>query len=99
MTLAVALLAALAVQDPQSPTDIQARISDSYFVVSLELRGWKEESNDMLKELGKKLLFAGSMAPEGAMLTVIVEPNDPPVSPQTWRQRFAPGGKPFDIGS
>jgi hypothetical protein len=94
----LALLAVLAVQDPQSSTDIQARIPDTHFVVSLGLRGWKEEANDMLKPLGKKLLFAGSMAPEGSMLTVIVEPNVPPLPPQTWRQRFAPGGKPFDIG-
>jgi len=37
--MSLALLAVLGVQDPQPPTDIQARIADSHYVVSLELRG------------------------------------------------------------
>jgi len=93
------LLLPLLFTAPQAPqvTDIQARIPHSFCVVSIALTEWHED-RPVDHPLGDKLLLSGTMAPDGAMLTLIVEPNVPPVSPQTWRQRLAPAGKPFDVG-
>ncbi|HTF88186.1 MAG TPA: tetratricopeptide repeat protein [Planctomycetota bacterium] len=94
-----ALLLALVPQSPQSPqmvTDIQARIPKTFFVVSLALTDWKEQAGDPMG-LGDKLVFAGTLAPAGSILTVIAELNEPQVSPKTWRERLAPPGKLFDV--
>src|SRR5262245_4650926 len=97
----LALLLTLVLQSPQAPatvTDIQARIPKSGFVVSLALADWHEDRSEH-HPLGEKLLMSGTMAPGGAMLTLIVEANTPPASPQTWRQRLSPPGKPFEVGA
>jgi len=99
--MSLALFLALSLQTPptaQLVTDIQARIPQSSCVVSLALTDWHED-HPKDHPLGDKLLMAGTMAPDGSMLTLIVEPNVPPVSPQTWRQRLAPTGQPFDVGA
>ena len=96
-----ALLLALAQDPTQLVTDVQARIKKTPLVVSLQLGEWKEsaEQYEMLKKsLGDKVLFAGTMAPKGSIFTVIVQPNEPMGSPQTWRDRLAPAGKHFDAG-
>jgi hypothetical protein len=99
--MSLVLLLALSLQDPQAQTtvtDIQARIPKTNIVVSLELAKWHED-HPKDHPLGDKLLMAGTIAPDESILTLIVEPNSPPVSPQTWRQRLAHGGKPFDVGA
>ncbi|MBM4109714.1 MAG: hypothetical protein FJ255_13055 [Phycisphaerae bacterium] len=97
-----ALLLALAQQPADLVTEVQARIPKTPLVVSLDLREWKEDS-EMLesyrKDLPDQVLFAGGFAPEGSILTVIVESNAEQVSPQIWRERLAPPGKHFDVGS
>jgi hypothetical protein len=90
------LLLAFALQSPQSVTDIQARIPQTPFVVSLELSGWKENPSPG-ELLGNKLLLAGTISPAGSVLTLLVEANQPPKSPQYWRDRFAVPGLPFDV--
>lgn len=96
--MSLAMILALSCQSPQSVTDIQARIPKTFCVVSVALADWHED-HPQGHPLGDKLLMSGTMAPDGAMLTLIVEPNVPPVSPQTWRQRLAPKGQPFEVGA
>lgn len=99
--MSLAILVALACQSPQAPqtvTDIQARIPKTFCVVSVALADWQED-HPKNHPLGDKLLMSGTMAPDRAMLTLIVEPNKPPVSPQAWRQRLAPNGQPFEVGA
>lgn len=98
MPLILAALLAIAPQAPPRVTDIQARIQKTPFVVSLELVDWHEDA-EAGKQLGDKMLFAGTMAPPGAVLSVHVEPNVPLTSPTKWRERLAPPGKPFDVQS
>lgn len=96
--MSLALLVAVSCQSPQSVTDIQARIPKTFCVVSVALADWRED-HPKDHPLGDKLLMSGTTAPDRAMLTLIVEPNNPPVSPQTWRQRLAPKGQLFDVGA
>jgi hypothetical protein len=98
LAMSLVLILTLSCQAPQSVTDIQARIPKSFCVVSVALTDWHED-HPKDHPLGDKLLMSGTMAPDDSMLTLIVEPNVPPVSPQTWRQRLAPAGKPFDVGA
>lgn len=93
--LLVALLA-VAPQTPPTVTEIQARIAKTQFVVSLDLSDWRED-REQGKALGDKLLFAGTIAPPGSVLSVLVEPNAPPVAPTKWRERLAPAGTHFDV--
>lgn len=95
-----ALLFALTQQPADPVSDVQARIPKTPLVVSLQLREWKEDGEQLeilRKSFGDKVLFAGTFAPEGSILTVIAEPNPEQVSPQVWRERLAPSGKPFDV--
>lgn len=91
----------LAPQTPQLVTDVQTRIRGTPLVVSLALTDWKDDEKlgaPLRKSLGDKVLFAGTLAPAGSLLTVIAERNDPPAGSKTWRDRLAPPGEKFDIG-
>lgn len=91
-----AALLAVAPQTPPTVTEIQARIPKTRTVVSLDLCDWRED-REQGQALGDKLLFAGTMAPRGSVLSVIVEPNVPPVAPTKWRERLAPAGTHFNV--
>ncbi|MBK7878321.1 MAG: hypothetical protein IPJ77_21915 [Planctomycetes bacterium] len=95
-----ALFLSFALQTPKLVTEIQARLPETPFVVSVRLSDWNGEAAvaDALRgALGDKVLLAGEIAPKGSILSLIAERNEPAVSPQTWRERLAPPGERFDV--
>jgi len=94
----LALLLGLALQVPLATTEIQTRIPKTPWVLSLSLLGWKESGvHDPLRQaLGEKLVYSGTLEPDGTSLTLIAEPNGALASPAAWRKRFAVSGTPFE---
>jgi hypothetical protein len=94
----LALLASFAPQLPVARTQIQAHVSRTPWVATLQLQGWKDmaDGDPLRKELGEKLVLSGTMEPAGAILTLIAEPNGALISPAAWRKRHAIAGAEFE---
>lgn len=94
----LALIASLAAQLPVSHTQIQAHIARTPWVAALQLHGWKDTPDDdpLRKELGDKLVLAGTLEPAGTILTLTAEPNKALISPSAWRKRYAVEGTAFE---